>query len=529
MPRYELSRGSVVLKDLNISTRLVAAFAVLLGLLLAIGALSATRAVSVRDQLLDITERRMAIVANLELVRDEANFQARAVRNIALFNDPARIAAEKQALAESRTRVNELLTTLDRQITSARGRELMAASATARAAFRDSMDRYLALIAEGRRDDAVQLLMDSLRPLQMTYFKTIDASVDFQAEGAHAAGVQAESDVTGLLTALGASLLAAFAVAVGMASWIIRSITRPLNEAVELARAVSAGDLTRQVQVRSRDEVGVLMAALGEMQAGLVRVVGQVRNGSESVSSASVQIAQGNQDLSSRTESQASALEETAASMEELSSTVRQNADNALQANQLAQTASTVAVQGGQVVSQVVQTMKGIETSSRKIADIISVIDGIAFQTNILALNAAVEAARAGEQGRGFAVVAGEVRNLAQRSASAAKEIKDLITESVERVASGTALVDRAGSTMNEVVDSVRRVTDIMAEISAASKEQSDGVGQIGEAVTQMDQATQQNAALVEEMAAAASSLRTQASDLVQAVAVFRLTGAVAR
>ena len=264
------------MKDLNISTRLVAAFAVLLGLLLAIGALSATRAVSVRDQLLDITERRMAIVANLELVRDEANFQARAVRNIALFNDPARIAAEKQALAESRTRVNELLTTLDRQIASARGRELMAASATARAAFRDSMDRYLALIAEGRRDDAVQLLMDSLRPLQMTYFKTIDASVDFQAEGAHAAGVQAESDVTGLLTALGASLLAALAVAVGMASWIIRSITRPLNEAVELARAVSAGDLTRQVQVRSRDEVGVLMAALGEMQAGLVRVVSQV-------------------------------------------------------------------------------------------------------------------------------------------------------------------------------------------------------------------------------------------------------------
>jgi methyl-accepting chemotaxis protein len=227
--------------------------------------------------------------------------------------------------------------------------------------------------------------------------------------------------------------------------------------------------------------------------------------------------------LSSRTESQASALEETAASMEELSSTVRQNADNAQQANQLARTASAVAVQGGQVVSQVVDTMKGIETSSRKIADIISVIDGIAFQTNILALNAAVEAARAGEQGRGFAVVAGEVRNLAQRSASAAKEIKDLITDSVQRVSSGTALVDKAGSTMNEVVDSVKRVTDIMAEISAASKEQSDGVAQIGEAVTQMDQATQQNAALVEEMAAAASSLRAQASDLVQSVAVFRL------
>ncbi len=515
-------------KDLKISSRLVAAFAVLLALMLGIGGLSASRALSVRDQLLDITERRMKVVADLELVRDEANFQARAVRNIALFTDPAQIAGEKQALAQSREKVNGLLAELDKLITSARGRELMAASATARNAFRDSLDRYLLLINEGKRDEAVKHLLESLRPLQLAYFKTIDDAVDFQADGAHAAGRQAEGDVNGLLTSLVVSLLAALAVAVGMATWIIRSITRPLNDAVELARAVAAGDLTRPVRAASRDEVGVLMQALAEMQAGLVRVVSQVRNGSEAVSSASVQIAQGNQDLSSRTESQASALEQTAASMEELSSTVRQNADNAAQANQLAKTASSVAVQGGQVVSQVVQTMKGIETSSRKIADIISVIDGIAFQTNILALNAAVEAARAGEQGRGFAVVAGEVRNLAQRSASAAKEIKDLITESVERVASGTALVDQAGSTMNEVVDSVRRVTDIMGEISAASKEQSDGVGQIGEAVTQMDQATQQNAALVEEMAAAASSLRTQATDLVQAVAVFRLSHAAA-
>jgi len=238
----------------------------------------------------------------------------------------------------------------------------------------------------------------------------------------------------------------------------------------------------------------------------------------------SSEIAQGNQDLSNRTENQASALEETAASMEELSSTVRQNADSAEQANRLAQTASSIAAQGGQVVSEVVETMKGIETSSKKIADIIGVIDGIAFQTNILALNAAVEAARAGEQGRGFAVVASEVRNLAQRSAGAAKEIKQLITESVDRVSSGTLLADKAGNTMGEVVESVRRVTDLMAEISAASKEQSDGVAQVGQAVTQMDQATQQNAALVEEMAAAAGSLRIQAADLVQAVSVFRRT-----
>lgn len=252
--------------------------------------------------------------------------------------------------------------------------------------------------------------------------------------------------------------------------------------------------------------------------------VASVKASTMQLETSSSEIAQGNQDLSNRTENQASALEETAASMEELSSTVRQNADSAEQANRLAQTASSIAAQGGQVVSEVVETMKGIETSSKKIADIIGVIDGIAFQTNILALNAAVEAARAGEQGRGFAVVASEVRNLAQRSAGAAKEIKQLITESVDRVSSGTLLADKAGNTMGEVVESVRRVTDLMAEISAASKEQSDGVAQVGQAVTQMDQATQQNAALVEEMAAAAGSLRIQAADLVQAVSVFRRT-----
>jgi methyl-accepting chemotaxis protein len=304
---------------------------------------------------------------------------------------------------------------------------------------------------------------------------------------------------------------------------VFNNLIKTMRDAVAFADQVSNGDLSSAIHAKGRDEVAQLLRSLSTMQASLSSVVARVRQGSESVSTASAEIAQGNQDLSSRTESQASALEETAASMEELSSTVKQNADNAQQANQLAQTASMVAIQGGEVVSKVVDTMKGIETSSKKIADIISVIDGIAFQTNILALNAAVEAARAGEQGRGFAVVAAEVRNLAQRSASAAKEIKDLITESVERVSSGTVLVDKAGSTMNEVVDSVRRVTDIMAEISAASKEQSDGVAQVGEAVTQMDHATQQNAALVEEMAAAASSLRAQANDLVETVAVFQL------
>jgi methyl-accepting chemotaxis protein len=321
-------------------------------------------------------------------------------------------------------------------------------------------------------------------------------------------------------------VFAAMILGVGFGAWLTRNLTRQLGgepeEAADLARRVAAGDLSQPVHLRPGD-TGSVMAALGGMQANLVQVVSNVRRNSESVATASAQIAQGNQDLSSRTEEQASALQQTAATMEELGTTVRHNADSAQQANQLAQGASAVAARGGEVVGKVVSTMQGITDSSREIGDIIGVIDGIAFQTNILALNAAVEAARAGEQGRGFAVVAGEVRSLAQRSAQAAKEIKVLIGRSVEQVEQGTVLVDEAGRTMGEIVASIQRVSDIVGEISAASAEQSTGVQQVGDAVGQMDQATQQNAALVEESAAAAESLKTQAEQLVQAVAVFRL------
>ena len=319
---------------------------------------------------------------------------------------------------------------------------------------------------------------------------------------------------------VGVALIAAFGLWAGRR--IARSVGAEPEQVQAAADAVAHGDLSIAIELRPGDTSSV-MASMHAMRDSLAHTVGAVRQNAENVAAASHQIAQGNLDLSQRTEEQAAALQETAASMEELSATVRQNADNARQANQLALNASSVAVKGGEVVGQVVDTMKGINDSSKKIADIVSVIDGIAFQTNILALNAAVEAARAGEQGRGFAVVASEVRSLAGRSADAAKEIKSLINASVERVDRGTVLVDQAGATMTELVNSIRRVTDIMGEISAASIEQSAGVAQVGNAVAQMDQATQQNAALVEESAAAAESLKGQAQEMLNAVLVFKL------
>ena len=511
------------MNQLKISTRLAVAFAVMVLLLIALGAVSLVRSAHQRAELKNVVDVRIPIIKALGALNDGVNEQAIQLRNLAIFTSEAIVKSATSQIAAASADVDVQYTTLNTLVSSEKGKELMARMQQRGGDFLKLRDQYLTTLQQGQRDEALKLLEEQLRPAQRAYMAAIDEQFEYQFKTTVDAGALAESAALALQRDVLIAAALAIGIAIFLAITIIRSITRPLAQAVEAADRVAGGDLSGQIVVQSKDETGHLLSALQRMQQSLVNTVSTVRQNAEGVAYASAQIASGNNDLSARTEQQASALEETAASMEELGATVRQNADNARAANQLAVSASTVAVQGGDVVAEVVETMKGINASSNKIADIISVIDGIAFQTNILALNAAVEAARAGEQGRGFAVVAGEVRNLAGRSAEAAKEIKALITASVERVEQGTALVDKAGATMTEVVSAIRRVTDIMGEISAASSEQSAGVGQVGEAVTQMDQATQQNAALVEEMAAAASALNAQAGELVNAVAVFKL------
>ena len=512
-------------RDIKISTRLILGFGLLALLIALMGGIALVKTNVVNDDVVKLVDDRIPKVITLYEIKGELNNIARATRNMVIRVDPAEIKREIAGIEEARKQIGARLQKLSAEVKSDAGKAILARIIENRVSYVAAQGKFIDLVNAGKVDEAKTLLLGDMYAGQKSYFAALDDMIKFQDNQMDASANDAHGAVASMKLMLTIAMAFALVAAVLMALWIIRAITGPINQAVGIARAVADGDLSQHFEASGNSETALLLMALKDMQTSLSSVVANVRQGSEGVATASAEIASGNHDLSARTESQASALEQTAASMEQLSATVKQNADSARQANQLAASASTVAVKGGAVVAQVVDTMKGINDASRKIADIISVIDGIAFQTNILALNAAVEAARAGEQGRGFAVVASEVRSLAGRSAEAAKEIKTLINASVERVEQGTALVDQAGSTMTEVVSSIKRVTDLMGEISAASNEQSLGVSQVGEAVTQMDQVTQQNAALVEEMAAAASGLQSQAQDLVKVVAVFNLGG----
>ncbi|WP_234688431.1 methyl-accepting chemotaxis protein [Comamonas aquatica] len=516
------------MRNLKISTRLIGSFALLLAMLLTLATTSLLQLGDMREESEAVTGNWLPSVQAINAINAEtANLRLTILAQV-LSTDEASIAAFDKDIAEQRTQLAELRKRYEALISSPEEQKIYDEFSAGWTKYVEVNNKALELSRKNEDVAATAIMTEESRPLYLALKSLTDKLVQINAQGADSAAKSSAATYASAKNTVIAVSAAAVIVVFLAAAWLIRSITAPLAQAVQAADRIAGGDLSGQIVVQSKDETGLLLQALQRMQQSLVTIVSSVRQNAEGVASASSQIASGNNDLSARTEQQASALEETAASMEELSSTVRQNADNARTANQLAVNASTIAVQGGDVVAEVVETMKGINSSSSKIADIISVIDGIAFQTNILALNAAVEAARAGEQGRGFAVVAGEVRSLAGRSAEAAKEIKTLIAASVESVGQGSALVDKAGATMTEVVASIRRVTDIMGEISAASSEQSAGVSQVGEAVTQMDQATQQNAALVEEMAAAASALNTQAGEMVNAVAVFKLNATMA-
>ena len=514
--------------NLKIGTRLGLCFAIvfaLMALLIAVGS----------QRLSDIGELSSTIIDKDWVKADAAatisattRANAALVLQLLLVTDAAQAAELRKQVEKNKAIITDALSTLDKLVYRPAGRGLLAQVGNDRRAYVQSFTGVLKLLEAGQREQATQRALSETMPRLARLQATVEKLADLQDSivAANGAGIKQHiGSAHAMMIALG---VAAMVLGVACAVWVTRSITRPINYALQVARTVAAGDLSSQIRAHSQDEAGQLLHALREMNDALSQIVGQVRNGTVAIASASGQIATGNMDLSARTESQASALEETASSMEELTSTVKANADNAREADKLATSASSIAQRGGEVVSQVVTTMGSINDSSRKVVDIIAVIDGIAFQTNILALNAAVEAARAGEQGRGFAVVASEVRNLAARSAGAAKEIKALISSSVEQVDAGARLVAQAGATMEEVVSAVQRVTGIVAEISLATREQTDGIEQMNTAIMQMDQTTQQNAALVEQAAAAAAAMSDQAAGLETLVSQFRLSGEAA-
>jgi methyl-accepting chemotaxis protein len=509
------------LNNWRVGTRLSGGFAVILLLLTVTLVISIWRLTSMSTA----TRAMMAIPLAKERLTEEwvrtTALSITRTKAIAKSSDPS---LDALFAADSKSRGSDIANELEAMAKTPDEQKLFDKITETRKVYLNLRDTMKKTKRDGSAEEANRMFDGEFTTVSAAYLASMQAYLDYQHTSIDATAEAIENNAEHSTVLLGCLGTCALLLGIGFAWALTRSITRPVAQAAALADAVARGDLSHRLVIDGKDEVAELMRSLGNMNTSLHQLVTQVRQSADSIQTASSEVAAGNNDLSARTEQQASALEETAASMEELSSTVKQNADNAKQANQLALSASSVAVKGGEVVAQVVGTMKGINDSSKKIADIISVIDGIAFQTNILALNAAVEAARAGEQGRGFAVVAAEVRSLAGRSADAAKEIKSLINASVERVEQGTTLVDRAGATMTEIVTSIKRVTDIVGEISSASAEQSAGVAQVGEAVGQMDQATQQNAALVEESAAAAESLKGQAQQLVASVAVFKLS-----
>jgi methyl-accepting chemotaxis protein len=511
------------IKNIKIGTRLGLGFVVVITLLIALAVIGISRIQAINANTDVIVHDRYAKVALAQTIENEVNRQARALRTALIANDDGITTRELAKIKDSGPVVAAALDKLQVIIHTEQGKAALQAVMAARATFKDREHQLIELIKSKQSDAARDYLLKEIMGPQTVYLAAIEAFADTQVKGMEQFTAEAgemASGASAMMTGLAvlATLLAAL---VGYV--LTRSITLPLRQALLVAQTVAAGDLSTRFGACAKDETGQLLQALSDMNDSLKNIVGQVRSGTETIATASSQIATGNQDLSSRTERQAGSLEETASSMEEITATVRENGNNARHANQLAVSASDVAVKGGVVVAQVIDTMGAINASAKKIVDIIGVIDGIAFQTNILALNAAVEAARAGEQGRGFAVVATEVRNLAQRSASAAKEIKTLIGDSVDKVEMGSQLVNQAGTTMTEIVASVKRVTDIMASIASASQEQDNGIEQINQAIAEMDVVTQQNAALVEEAAAAAESLQDQAGSLAQLVSVFKL------